>query len=46
MKLTAENYYDLKQEYMSYSQFMQFRQCEAQALADIEGRWQIGRAHV
>lgn len=39
MKLTAENYYDLKQEYMSYSQFMQFRQCEAQALADIEGRW-------
>lgn len=39
MKLTAENYYDLKQEYMSYSQYMQFRQCEAQALADIEGRW-------
>lgn len=39
MKLTAENYYDLKQEYMSYSQYMQFRQCEAQALvAPFTGR--------
>ena len=40
MELTKENYYsrEADAEYMSYSQFKQFTQCEEKALAKIEGR--------
>lgn len=41
MKLTKSNYYSLKadQEYMSYSQFKQFNECPAKAMAILTGKW-------
>lgn len=40
--LTKENYYSLEadRDYMSYSQFKDFQECEAQALAIAEGRYE------
>ena len=42
MKLTKNNYYSKKadQEYMSYSQFKQFDECPAKAMAILKGEWQ------
>lgn len=43
MKLTKTNYYSPKadQEYMSYSQFKQFDECPAKAMAILKGEWKI-----
>ena len=43
MKLTKTNYYSPKadQEYMSYSQFKQFDECPAKAMAILKGEWEI-----
>lgn len=40
-RITNENYYSLEsnQEYMSVSQFKDFLECEAYALAKIKGEW-------
>lgn len=42
MILTNENYYSpgANQEYMSVSQFKDFRKCEAMALASLRGEWE------
>ena len=42
MVLTADNYYtaDADREYMSCSQYQRFCECEAKAMAILEGRWQ------
>ena len=42
LQLTAENYYSLEadQEYMSYSQYKEFRDCEARAMAKVWGGWE------
>lgn len=39
--LDKSNYYtkEKDQEFMSYSQFCQFRSCEAEALAELKGLW-------
>ena len=44
MTLTNENYYsnETNREYMSVSQYKQFQKCEAAAMAQIKGEWQIG----
>ena len=41
MILTNENYYtpEANQEYMSVSQYKDFRKCEAMALASLRGEW-------
>ena len=41
MELTRDNYYSAAAdwEYMSCSQFQRFCECEAKALATLEGRW-------
>lgn len=41
MKLTKTNYYSQKanEEYMSYSQFKQFDECPAKAMAILSGKW-------
>lgn len=41
MILTNENYYsnDANREYMSVSQYKQFRKCEAMAMAELTGEW-------
>jgi PDDEXK-like domain of unknown function (DUF3799) len=41
IQLTAENYHSLKanQDYMSNSQYKDFRKCEASALAKVKGEW-------
>ena len=41
MILTEENYYSdiANQEYMSVSQYKQFRKCEAAAMAELRGEW-------
>lgn len=41
MILTNDNYYssEANQEYMSVSQFKDFRKCEAMALASLRGEW-------
>jgi len=41
LQLTSENYYSLEanQEYMSYSQYKDFRKCEARAMARVWGGW-------
>lgn len=43
LKLTNKNYYSLKanQEFMSVSQYKQFVKCEAAAMAQIRGEWEI-----
>ena len=42
MRLTSKNYYTEKanQEYMSVSQFKQFKKCEAVALAELKGEYE------
>lgn len=42
MKLTNSNYYGAKasQEFMSVSQFKQFKKCEAMALAELKGEYE------
>lgn len=42
MKLTSKNYYgkDANVSYMSVSQFKQFRNCEAMALAELKGEFE------
>lgn len=42
MKLTNNNYYGAKanQEFMSVSQFKQFKKCEAMALAELKGEYE------
>lgn len=42
MILTNDNYYSIEanREYMSVSQFKQFRRCEAAAMAQINGEWE------
>lgn len=42
MTLTNENYYspEANQEYMSVSQYKDFRKCEAMAMASIRGEWE------
>ena len=42
MLLTRDNYYtpEADQEYFSCSQYQSFCECEAKAMAKIEGRWQ------
>lgn len=42
MKLTKTNYYSQKanEEYMSYSQFKQFNECPAKAMAMLKGTWE------
>ena len=42
MILTNENYYsaEANQEYMSVSQYKDFRKCEAMALATLRGEWE------
>lgn len=41
MELTRDNYYtpEADQEYMSCSQYQSFCECEAKAMAKLEGRW-------
>lgn len=41
MILTNENYYSTEsnREYMSVSQYKQFRKCEAMAMAELNGEW-------
>lgn len=41
MELTRDNYYtpEADREYMSCSQFQSFCECEAKAMAKLEGRW-------
>lgn len=41
MILTRDNYYSLEadREYMSCSQYQKFQECEAKAMAILEGRW-------
>ena len=41
MILTKDNYYSSEenQEYMSVSQYKDFRKCEAMALASLRGEW-------
>lgn len=41
MVLTPENYYSLEadREYMSCSQYQSFQECEAKAMAVLDGRW-------
>lgn len=41
MELTRDNYYtpEADREYMSCSQYQSFCECEAKAMAKIEGRW-------
>lgn len=41
MELTRDNYYSLEadREYMSCSQYQLFEECEAKAMAILEGRW-------
>lgn len=43
MKLTKKNYYSKKadQEYMSYSQFKNFNECPAKAMAILNGEYKI-----
>ena len=43
MTLTNENYYsnETNREYMSVSQYKQFQKCEAAAMAQIKGEWQM-----
>ena len=43
MTLTNENYYSQKanQQYMSVSQYKQFRKCEAAAMAQLRGEWEF-----
>ena len=42
MKLTSKNYYGAKanKEFMSVSQFKQFKRCEAMALAELKGEYE------
>ena len=42
MNLNAENYYgtEADSEYMSCSQYMGFKECEAKQIAILQGRWQ------
>ena len=42
MKLTNKNYYSpqANQEYMSVSQYKQFQECEAAAMAQLRGEWE------
>ena len=42
MKLTSGNYYDAKanREFMSVSQFKQFKKCEAMAMAELNGEYE------
>lgn len=42
MTLTNDNYYspEANQEYMSVSQYKDFRKCEAMALASLRGEWE------
>ena len=42
MKLTNNNYYGAKanQEFMSVSQFKQFKKCEAMAIAELKGEYE------
>ena len=42
MEINNENYFseEAEKEYMTYSQIKDFLECEAQALAKIEGRWE------
>ena len=42
MILTSENYYSqaANKEYMSVSQYKQFRKCEAAAMAQLKGEWE------
>jgi len=41
LNLTDENYYspEANMEYMSYSQYKRFINCEAQAMAELKGEW-------
>lgn len=41
MILTEQNYYsdDMNRQYMSVSQYKDFRRCEAAAMAQLQGRW-------
>lgn len=41
MILTEQNYYsdDMNKQYMSVSQYKDFRRCEAAAMAQLQGRW-------
>lgn len=43
MILTNENYYleDANRQYMSVSQYKQFRRCEAAAMAQLNGEWEF-----
>lgn len=43
MTLTNENYYleDANRQYMSVSQYKQFRRCEAAAMAQLNGEWEF-----
>ena len=43
MILTNDNYYSeaANREYMSVSQYNQFRKCEAAAMAQITGEWEF-----
>ena len=43
MILTNENYYleDANRQYMSVSQYKQFRKCEAAAMAQLNGEWEF-----
>ena len=43
MKLTKKNYYSNKadQEYMSFSQFKQFNECQAKAMAILNGDYEF-----
>lgn len=43
MKLTKKNYYSKKadQEYMSFSQFKQFNECQAKAMAILNGEYEF-----
>lgn len=42
IELTPENYYSLETdwEYMSFSQFKNFKECEAKELARLKGEWE------
>ena len=42
MILTNENYYspESNMEYMSVSQYKQFKRCEAATMAELRGEWQ------
>ena len=46
MKLTNKNYYGLKANltYMSVSQFKRFKECEAMALAELKGEYEVPKS--